>query len=255
MRSAWQTLDGATLRALAIMSASVLVIGLSYGVVAHSAGLDWWQIVGIATLVLAGSSEFVFVGILAAGGSPIVGALAGVLVNTRNFGYGLAVGKHLRRGPAMLVSAHLINDETAAVTTAEADPRRARAAFLLCGVGVLLAWPTGAALGALLGGLVADPAVLGLDAAFPALLAALAIPALRDRRTGAAALIGGVLAVALTPFLPAGLPVVGALAGFAAVEAYHRIGSHGHPETPAVTTEDKAVTSENTLTAAPEVTR
>ncbi|MBD0862222.1 AzlC family ABC transporter permease [Gordonia sp. zg691] len=219
MRSAWRTLDSATLRAVAVMCVSILVIGASYGVAAHGAGLTLWQIVLIATLVLAGSSEFVFVGILAAGGVPILAALAGLLVNTRNFGYGLAVGKHLRGVPEILFGAHLINDETAAMTTAESEPRRARAAFLLCGVGVLLSWPLGAALGAGLGGVLADPERLGLDAAFPALLAALAIPALRERATWAAVAVGGAVAVASTPFLPAGLPVIGALGGFVAVEA------------------------------------
>lgn len=222
MRSAWRTLDGPTVRAVVVMCLSVLVIGASYGVTAHSAGFTWWQIVGIATVVLAGSSEFVFVGIIAAGGAPIVGALAGILVNTRNFGYGLAVGKHLRGGPGMLVRAHLINDESAAMATAERDPGRARAAFLLCGAGILVAWPLGAALGAVMGGIIASPEALGLDAAFPALLAALAIPALRERRTLLAAFVGGGVAVVLTPFTPAGLPVLGALAGFAALEAVRR---------------------------------
>lgn len=222
MRSAWRTLDTATLRAVVVMSLSVLVIGMSYGVAAHSAGLALWQIVLIATVVLAGSSEFVFVGILAAGGVPILAALAGLLVNTRNFGYGLAVGKHLRGAPEILLGAHLINDETAALATAEPDSRRARAAFLLCGLGVLVSWPVGAALGAALGGVVADPAGLGLDAAFPALLAALAIPALRDGATWAAVTIGAAVAVASTPFLPAGLPIIGALGGFAALETVRR---------------------------------
>lgn len=223
MRSAWRTLDTAILRAVVVMSLSVLVIGTSYGVAAHGAGLALWQIVVIATVVLAGSSEFVFVGILAAGGAPILAALAGLLVNTRNFGYGLAVGKHLRGTPEILLGSHLINDETAALTTAESDPRRARAAFLLCGLGVLVSWPVGAALGATLGGVVADPASLGLDAAFPALLAALATPALRDGATWAAVTVGAAVAVASTPFLPAGLPIMGALVGFAAVESLRRL--------------------------------
>ncbi|WP_439032124.1 AzlC family ABC transporter permease [Gordonia terrae] len=227
MRSAWRTLDAATRRAVVVMSLSVLVIGASYGVAAHGAGLALWQIVFIATVVLAGSSEFVFVGILAAGGAPVLAALAGLLVNTRNFGYGLAVGKHLRGTAEIFFGAHLINDETAAVTTAESDPPRARAAFLFCGLGVLVSWPVGAALGAALGGALAHPEALGLDAAFPALLAALAIPALRDGATWAAVTVGAAVAVASTPFLPAGLPVIGALGGFVALEAIRRARSAG----------------------------
>ncbi len=222
MRSAWRTLGAATLRAVVVMCLSVLVIGASYGVAAHGAGLASWQIVLIATVVLAGSSEFVFVGVIAAGGAPVVGALAGLLVNTRNFGYGLSVGKYLRGPSETLLGAHLINDETAAMTATEPDPRRARAAFLLCGLGILVCWPAGAGLGAFLGSVVAGPEALGLDAAFPALLAALAIPALRSGATWAAAVVGGAIAIASTPFLPAGLPVVGALAGFAGVEVMRR---------------------------------
>jgi hypothetical protein len=53
----------------------------------------------------------------------------------------------------------------------------------------------------------------GLDAAFPTVLLALVLPSLADRGTRHAALAGAVIAVAATPFLPAGLPVLLALAG------------------------------------------
>ncbi|MGV9672768.1 AzlC family ABC transporter permease [Gordonia sp. NPDC003504] len=223
----WRTLDAPTVRAVAVMCLSVLVIGMSYGVSGHGAGLTWWQLTIIATVVLAGSSEFVFVAVLAAGGAPLLGAAAGLLVNTRNLGYGLAVGRHLDRGVPMLLGAHLINDETAALATAESDRRRGRAVFFLCGTGILVCWPAGAALGSVIGDVVARPGSLGLDAAFPALLAALAIPALRDRAVVGAAAIGGAAALAATPFVPAGVPVLIALVGVAATARY-RI--HDEPE-------------------------
>lgn len=212
----WRALDGATIRAIVVMCVSVMVIGMSYGVAGHSAGLTWWQLTIIAVVVLAGSSEFVFVAVLASGGAPLLGAAAGLLVNTRNLGYGLAVGRHIDHGMSMIVGAHFINDETAALAAAETDRRRGRAVFFLCGVGVFICWPVGAALGAALGSLVAAPDVLGLDAAFPALLGALAIPALRDRAVLGAALIGGAAALAVTPFVPAGAPVLVALVGLLA---------------------------------------
>ena len=46
-------------------------------------------------------------------------------------------------------------------------------------------------------------------------LLALALPTLADRRTRTAAFSGAAAAVALTPFLPAGLPVLAALSGLA----------------------------------------
>jgi predicted branched-subunit amino acid permease len=48
---------------------------------------------------------------------------------------------------------------------------------------------------------------------FPAVILALIVPALRDRATVRAALAGAAIALAAAPFLPAGLPVLLALAG------------------------------------------
>jgi predicted branched-subunit amino acid permease len=48
---------------------------------------------------------------------------------------------------------------------------------------------------------------------FPAVILALIVPALRDRVALRAALAGAVIALATTPFLPAGLPLLLALAG------------------------------------------
>lgn len=48
------------------------------------------------------------------------------------------------------------------------------------------------------------------------MLLALVMPSLRQRRTRRAAVVGAGVAVASTPLLPAGLPVLLALAGLAA---------------------------------------
>jgi hypothetical protein len=60
-----------------------------------------------------------------------------------------------------------------------------------------------------------NPDSFGLDAAFPAVVLALVLPSLTDRSTRNAALAGAAIAVAVTPVLPAGLPVLLALAGLA----------------------------------------
>jgi predicted branched-subunit amino acid permease len=64
--------------------------------------------------------------------------------------------------------------------------------------------------GALGGGFLGDPNVLGLDAAFPALFLALLWPQFRTRRVLAAALLGAAIAVALVPVAPPGVPIVSA---------------------------------------------
>jgi predicted branched-subunit amino acid permease len=96
---------------------------------------------------------------------------------------------------------------------AEADPGAARPAFVATGVSAWLCWNAGTLAGALLGGGLGDPRALGLDAMFPAAFLALLAPQLRRPGAPVAAIAGAMIAVAVLPFAPAGVPVIAALAG------------------------------------------
>jgi 4-azaleucine resistance transporter AzlC len=198
-------------RDIALACLAVGLIGLSYGAIAVASGLPLWVPAAQSVLVLAGASEFLFVGIVAAGGHPLAAALAGLLVNARHLPYGLALPDVTGRGWPRLVGTHLMNDESVVFSLAQEDLARKRAAYWLCGLGVLVSWPGGAVLGALIGGAVRGTSAFGLDAMFPAVILALIMPALRDRRTLRAAVAGAAVALAAAPFLPAGLPVLLAL--------------------------------------------
>ncbi|MBB5954226.1 4-azaleucine resistance transporter AzlC [Saccharothrix tamanrassetensis] len=214
MRSIWRTLDQRLLRDVAAVAAGAAVSGASFGAISVAAGLPWWLPVVMSLLVFAGGSQFMAVGIVAAGGSPAAAVLAGLVLNARHLPFGLAVGDVLGRGlVARLVGSHLLIDETVAFALAQRDPARARAAYWSCGVALFGAWNASVVAGALAGQAIGDPAAFGLDAAFPAALLALTLPALKDRKTRHAALLGSAVALATTPFLPAGLPVLLALGG------------------------------------------
>ena len=223
MSSIYRTLAGGTLRDIALACLAVWFIGLSYGAVAVASGFPLWVPAALSVLVLAGASEFLFIGIVAAGGNPIAAALAGLLVNARHLPYGLALpdmtGPDMTspdvpgRGWRRLLGSHVMNDESVVFALAQEDLPRKRAAYWACGLGVLLCWPAGAVLGALLGGVIGNTNAFGLDAMFPAVILALIVPSLRDRATVRAALAGAAIALAAAPFLPAGLPVLLALAG------------------------------------------
>ncbi len=256
------------LRDIAVTCLAVLFIGLSYGAIAVASGFPLWVPAAQSVLVLAGASEFLFIGIVAAGGNQIAAALAGLLVNARHLPYGLALpditgpdmtgpdmtgpdmtgpdmtgpdmtgpditGPDLTgpdmtgpavtgtgpavTGPAVtgrawrrMVGTHVMNDESVVFALAQDDLPAKRAAYWACGLGVLVCWPGGAVLGALIGSAVHDTGAFGLDAMFPAVILALIVPDLRDRMTLRAALAGAAVALAATPFLPAGLPVLLAL--------------------------------------------
>ena len=112
---------------------------------------------------------------------------------------------------ARLLGTHVMNDESVVFALAQPDLPRKRAAYWACGLGVLACWPGGAVLGGLIGSAVHDTNAFGLDAMFPAVILALIVKDLRDARTLRAALAGAAVALAATPFLPAGLPVLLAL--------------------------------------------
>ncbi|MCA1655822.1 MAG: AzlC family ABC transporter permease, partial [Pseudonocardiaceae bacterium] len=140
--------------------------------------------------------------------------LGALVLNARHLPFGLAVGDILGRGKlARLVGAHLMIDESVAFALAQKDPARARAVFWFLGTTAFVVWNLGTIAGAATGQVIGDPEAFGLDAAFPAALLALVLPTLKDRRTRNAALLGAVIALATTPFLPAGLPVLLALGG------------------------------------------
>jgi predicted branched-subunit amino acid permease len=69
-------------------------------------------------------------------------------------------------------------------------------------------WVSGTAFGALASDTLGDPHAFGLDAVFPAFFLALLLGELRDRRSRGVAAAGGLVALALVPLAPPGVPVL-----------------------------------------------
>jgi 4-azaleucine resistance transporter AzlC len=212
MRTAERT---ALVRDSALVWLASGVVGVSFGAITVTGGLPVWVPVVMSLVVYAGSAQFSAVGVLLAGGGPFAAAVTGLLLNTRTAAYGLAVADLLGPGRASrLLGAHLVTDETVAFALAQPDPARRRTAFWISGLGLFAVWNTGVLLGALAGSALGDTGTYGLDAAFPAVLVALVLPTLRtDAAVRRSALLGAALALAVTPAVPAGVPVLVALAG------------------------------------------
>jgi predicted branched-subunit amino acid permease len=228
MRLQWRTnrvSDTALVRDVALVCLADGIVGVSFGATAVAGGLAWWVPVVMSLLVFAGGSQFAAVGVALAGGSPVAAVAAGAVLNTRLFPYGLAVSDvtsvdgvgRARRWAARLLGAQLVTDESVAFALRHTDPARRKAAFWTCGASLFTVWNIAVPLGVLAGSAIRNTAAFGLDATFPAVLLALALPTLTDGRTRVAAIGGAGAAVALTPVLPAGLPVLAALGGLAAL--------------------------------------
>jgi 4-azaleucine resistance transporter AzlC len=219
MRSIWRTLDAVLLRDVAAVALGAAVTGASFGAISVGSGLPWWMPVLMSLVIFAGGSQFMAVGIVAAGGSPAAAVLAGLVLNARHLPFGLAIGDIMGRGKlARAVGSHFMIDESVAFALAQKDPARARAVFWFLGATAFVVWNIGTVVGVAAGQIIGDTDAFGLDAAFPAALLALVLPALRGHpRTRNAALLGAAVALAATPFLPAGVPVLLALAGLVAL--------------------------------------
>ena len=192
------------------------VIGASFGAIAVAAGVSVPRTIGMALVVFAGGSQFLAVGIVSAGGGVVAAVLAGLLLNARHLPFGLAIGEVYDRGwLTRLVGSHILIDESVAFALARRDGAERRLAYWACGVGLFVSWNLGTVAGALAGNAVGDPAVFGLDAAFPAGLLALLLPSLRERPALRVAVAGAALALVTTPVLPPGLPILVALLALA----------------------------------------
>jgi predicted branched-subunit amino acid permease len=119
-----------------------------------------------------------------------------------------------------LVGAQLVIDESTAVALGneEHGDRAGRLGFWATGLAVFALWNASTLAGAVAGKAIGDPRDLGLDAAVPAAFLALLAPRLRGRSARLTAAAGAVVAVAVVPVVPAGVPVlVAALVPVAAV--------------------------------------
>jgi predicted branched-subunit amino acid permease len=184
--------------------------GLAFGAAAIAAGLGVAQACVLSLVAFTGASQFALVGVVAGGGNLVAGTAGAVLLGGRNALYGLRLADLLRvRGWRRLVTAQVVIDETTAVATAQPDPPSARAGFRATAVSLYATWNAATALGAVGAARLGDPGAIGLDVVGPAAFLALLWPRLTagttERAVAAAAVV---IAVAATPLLPPGVPVM-----------------------------------------------
>ncbi|GAA1475978.1 hypothetical protein GCM10009623_04240 [Nocardioides aestuarii] len=185
--------------------------GTSFGAVSVAAGLDVWQTCALSLLMFTGASQFAFVGVLAGGGTPVTGAVTALLLGTRNTLYGLRVGPLLGfGGPARVAAAHVLIDESTAMSVNHEDRSLARTGFLTTGIAIFVLWNLFTLLGAVAGAAMGDPRAYGLDAAVGAAFLALVWPRLSERRNQVVAVVAAALALGLVPVTAAGVPVLAA---------------------------------------------
>lgn len=182
----------------------VLPFGLIYGALALQAGIPPAPALAMSSIVLAGSAQFVATQLFSAGTPGAVVLLSTCVVNLRHLLYSASVAPYVRRlRPAWKwLLPYLLTDEAYVVSilhyksgSGNGDRGTDNRHWFFLGAGLTLwaTWQVSTAAGIFLGARI--PESWSLDFALPLTFMALALPAITDRASVAAAVAAGVIAV------------------------------------------------------------
>lgn len=182
------------------------VLALSFGVVATDLGFPALAAVVMSAVVFAGSAQFAAVGILAAGGGIGAAVAAAALMNSRFVPMGFALGPSLHGSRLRRALEGQVTVDSSWAMSARGDGRFDRSYLFGHTAVQYVAWVAGTLAGVLAPTL--DARALGLDAVFPAFFLGILASELRDRRRLGVAGAGALIALALVPLAPPGVPVL-----------------------------------------------
>ena len=185
--------------------------GAAFGAAAVAGGFSVLQACALSLLLFSGASQFAVVGVMAGGGTPLSAIATGALLGVRNGLYGMRMAPILKlSGIRRFLGAQITIDESTGVALSQESRGEdaMRYGFFATGIGVFIFWNLFTFIGALGANSIGDPSSWGLDAAVPAAFLGLVWPRLVNRKAQIAALLSVLLAIALTPFLGAGLPII-----------------------------------------------
>jgi predicted branched-subunit amino acid permease len=205
------SVNRATLSKSLSVSFAVGAYGTAFGAAAVAAGFTVFQACLLSLLTFTGASQFAVIGVLGAGGTALTGIATASLLGMRNAIYSMIMKPILNlSGLKKFVATQITIDESVAVATAEEVRGEAamKHGFWLTGGGVYFFWNLFTLLGALGAQAIGDPSMWGLDAAVPAAFLALVWPRLNNQDDYVLAIGSAALALALTPIIAAGLPII-----------------------------------------------
>lgn len=204
-------LTKSTVRDSLSVAITVGTYGVAFGAASVAAGFSVLQSCLFSLFTFTGASQFAAVGVVASGGVAASAIAAATMLGTRNALYGIQMAPLLKvKGARRVLAAHITIDESTGVALTQAPRGVAamREGFWITGTGVFLFWNIFTLLGALGAKALGNPASWGLDAAVPAAFLGLLWPRLRSNFLRGVAATSIVFAMLVTPWLPAGLPII-----------------------------------------------
>ncbi|SCZ78412.1 AzlC family ABC transporter permease [Acidaminobacter hydrogenoformans] len=158
-------------------------IGIAFGVLASSLGLKIGIGVALSSILYAGASQFVGVGMMAAGASTLEIVMTTFILNFRHFIMSSSLSQRLPEtiGKRFLsVLAFGVTDESFAV--ASVQPQRVLDPWSLLGLNTIayLAWNSGTLMGLLLGDAIPPSLSASMGIALYAMFVGLLVPGLKN---------------------------------------------------------------------------
>jgi predicted branched-subunit amino acid permease len=196
------------------------LLAASFGVVAQEAGLSPVAAIVMSAMVFAGSAQFAALAIIDEGGTVGAAVAAAALMNSRFLPMGVALGPSLPGGALTRAAQGQAVVDASWALAARGDGTFDRMLLLGSAAIQYVTWTTGTVVGAIWGENLGDPQRLGLDAIYPAFFLALLLIEIKSRRALGVAALGALIALALIPVAPAGVPVL--VASLASLVGLHR---------------------------------
>jgi len=204
VRNALQEFRAAAIAMMPLIVA-VMPIGLVFGAVAAAKGLTPAEVTLMSALVFAGGSQFVAMDIWTHPASWAALGFSALLVNIRHVLMSASIGSKLDgfSGPARYASMLLLADEIWAMAEMRASNGKLTPAWYAgLAVPFYCAWVLTSLTGAMVGALLGDPKVIGLDFAFPAVFIILVMGFWKGSETGAVLAASACAAVVTHQLLP-----------------------------------------------------
>jgi 4-azaleucine resistance transporter AzlC len=200
--------------------AAAVPFALILGQQATEKGLTPAEMLAMSSIVFAGSSQLIAVGLWSTPVPVAALALMALLVNLRHTLMGASLSAKIAHfGRWRYLAAFLLTDESWALSERRAvDKPISRTFYFTVALTMFVCWQVASVLGTVFGAYVEHPEAFGLDFAFPAIFIALALGFWKGaRRTGPVLAASAVAAVAVHATVPGAWYVIaGALAGITA---------------------------------------
>ena len=191
---------------------ALIPFAVAFGATAIGSGLSTLEALAMSVFVFAGAAQLAAIPLLSAGASVAVIVLTVLIVNLRMTLYSASLAPHFRRLPIAWKSliSYLLTDQAYAATITRFDDGETeepdkRWYYLGVALAIWVTWQAATMLGVFLGAWASEG--WSLDFVLPLTFIALAVPAIKDRATTAAALSAGGAAV-LAATLPLNLGLI-----------------------------------------------